>query len=149
MSTPLILHPTDGSEPANKALDFACDLALSKKAQLVVLYVKPDRERFLDELQDYAQLEQVRESTTELMWSAARHIAERAEASARDRGIASVESIVVKGDPAREIIKIARSRNADTIVMGSRGLGSFQGLLHGSVSQKVAHRAPGTCVVVS
>ena len=40
MDVKLILHPTDGSEFAAKALDFACDLAASKKAALLVLYVQ-------------------------------------------------------------------------------------------------------------
>ena len=40
MDVKLILHPTDGSENALKALAFACELAAEKKAQLLVLHVQ-------------------------------------------------------------------------------------------------------------
>ena len=49
------------------------------------------------------------------------------------RGLATVEALVIEGDPARQIAEVAKKRNVDMIVMGSRGLGDVQGLLLGSV----------------
>ena len=43
---------------------------------------------------------------------------------------------------------MARGRKVDAIVMGSRGLGDLESLLLGSVSHKVAHAAPCSCVIV-
>ena len=40
-------------------------------------------------------------------------------------------------DVAKEIVRAARGFAADTIVLGSRGLGEFAGLLLGSVAHKV------------
>ena len=42
-----------------------------------------------------------------------------------------------RGDPSAEILSAARERNADLIIMGSRGLGRIGGLILGSVSERV------------
>ncbi|HKV44680.1 MAG TPA: universal stress protein [bacterium] len=46
-----------------------------------------------------------------------------------------------RGDPAGEVIKAAKEHKADLIIMGSRGLGQFGGLILGSVSERVLHAA--------
>ena len=55
----------------------------------------------------------------------------------------SVTPILHKGHPAD--VLVAEARGADLLVVGSRGLGGFKGLLLGSVSQQCAHHA--TCPV--
>jgi nucleotide-binding universal stress UspA family protein len=51
-----------------------------------------------------------------------------------------------EGRPARVLTD--QSTSADLVVVGSRGRGGFRGLLLGSVSQRVAHRAPCPVIVV-
>ena len=46
---------------------------------------------------------------------------------------------MLEGDPARRIVELARLRDVDLIVVGSRGLGAFAGTLLGSVSHDVDH----------
>ena len=53
---------------------------------------------------------------------------------------------LLEGPAAEAILSVAQTREADLIVIGSRGLGSLQGLLFGSVGSKVAHYA--TCPVM-
>ncbi len=53
-----------------------------------------------------------------------------------------------EGHPAEAIVNLARLRNCDLIVMGSRGLGTFKELLLGSVSDKVVRRASCPVLVV-
>jgi nucleotide-binding universal stress UspA family protein len=53
---------------------------------------------------------------------------------------------VTGGDPAQELVKA--SRDADLLVVGSRGSGVFANLLMGSVSSKVTHHAAVPVVVV-
>jgi nucleotide-binding universal stress UspA family protein len=52
------------------------------------------------------------------------------------------------GDPAECIINLARHALCDEIVMGSRGLGGFKGLLLGSVVSKVVQLSPMPVIVV-
>jgi nucleotide-binding universal stress UspA family protein len=52
------------------------------------------------------------------------------------------------GRAPQEIIEAAKSADADLIVLGSRGLSDFAGLLVGSVAHKVIHHAESPVLVV-
>jgi nucleotide-binding universal stress UspA family protein len=63
-----------------------------------------------------------------------------------DTGDVEVERRVVEGAPAAMLVE--ESRDADLLVVGSRGLGGFAQLLLGSVSQQCAHHAECPVVIV-
>ena len=50
-----------------------------------------------------------------------------------------VTRLLLRGDPAREIVELARSRNADLIAMSANDYGAFYQFLLGSVTAKVLH----------
>jgi nucleotide-binding universal stress UspA family protein len=56
-------------------------------------------------------------------------------------GIA-VTRVLLRGDPAQEIVQAARDRNVDLIVMSTHGHGPFYRFLLGSVTAKVLHESP-------
>lgn len=64
---------------------------------------------------------------------------------ARATGV-DVHRILARGSAARVLIE--RGRHADLVVVGARGRGGFAGLLLGSVSHRVAHDAPCPVVVL-
>lgn len=68
-------------------------------------------------------------------------------AGAGESGV-EVAAVVKQGQPAVVLCDVARDSNADLLVVGSRGLGGFRGLLLGSVSQQCAHHAPCPVVIV-
>jgi nucleotide-binding universal stress UspA family protein len=57
-----------------------------------------------------------------------------------------VHPLAVEGQPARVLIEFAR--DADLLVVGSRGHGGFTGVMLGSVSQRCAGHSPCPVVVV-
>ncbi len=79
--------------------------------------------------------------------SAARAIldAEVEEARRREPGL-DVRGELVEAHPATALLEAARE--ADLLVVGSRGHGGFTGLLLGSVSSQCVHHAPCPVVVV-
>jgi nucleotide-binding universal stress UspA family protein len=78
-----------------------------------------------------------------------RHAEEIVEAAVAEAGAASdveIESRAVEGAPAR--VLLAESRDADLLVLGSRGHGGFSELLLGSVGQQCVHHAACPVVIV-
>lgn len=51
------------------------------------------------------------------------------------------ETELLEGSPAKAILELARSRDVDLIVVGSRGLGAVKAALLGSVSSEIVHHA--------
>lgn len=165
-----ILVATDGSANASRAIELASDIAAKVGARLVVLHILlrdmlPERIREMVEpgtLSDEARAEIESEATDALRYAAlpvplispetlaevGRLVLERAHALAATAGITDIETVMIEGDPARTLVEQAEARNADLVVLGSRGLGPLEGLLLGSVSSKVSHLLNRPCVVV-
>ena len=59
-----------------------------------------------------------------------------------------ISSEIIQGSPAQVIVDEAESWGADLIIMGSRGLGIWNRLLLGSVSNAVVHHAKCSVEVV-
>ena len=136
-----ILVPVDGSGASHKAVAFAADLAKHYHAGLHLLHVF--KLTIIPEgLGEYVVSDRVQ------LRALGDKIIAAAGDEARGRGIETIKGAVVEGDPAERIIEYAKEHDVDIIVIGSRGLGTFKGLLLGSVSDKVSHRADRTCVIV-
>ncbi len=76
---------------------------------------------------------------------AAKEVMDDAVAALADTGV-PVETEVSNESAAHALV--SASEGADLIVVGSRGMGGFKGLLLGSVSQQVAHHAHCPVVIV-
>ena len=59
-----------------------------------------------------------------------------------------ISSEIIQGSPAQVIVDEAESWGADLVIMGSRGLGIWNRLLLGSVSNAVVHHAKCSVEVV-
>ena len=56
---------------------------------------------------------------------------------------------ILEGDPAEQILRLARLRDADIVVVGSRGRGAVASAVLGSVSRRVVHEADRPVLVVN
>ena len=139
--TKKILVPVDGSDQARKAIDFAANLAKQNDATIHLLHVYK-LPMIPEGMGEYVISDRIE------LQALGDQIISVAEDEVRKIGGQHIEATVMEGDPAERIIAYAKDHDVDMIVMGSRGLGSFKGLLLGSVSNKVSHRADRTCVIV-
>jgi nucleotide-binding universal stress UspA family protein len=78
--------------------------------------------------------------------SAAARLDEALAGCAAEADGIEVIKAVCEGQPAEVLVE--QSQGAAILVVGSRGLGGFQGLLLGSVSQQCAHHAACPVVIV-
>jgi len=142
---PGIVVGVDGSDHSHRALIWAMRQAAAQHAPLTVLAVRPDPVRPATGI--YWGLRAYPEDShnPEVAHKAVEQIVEQARNEIGET-TAQVTVNVLSGDPAEELI--AASRDADLVVVGSRGSGGFTSLLLGSVSSKVSHHAACPVVVV-
>ncbi|WP_404376229.1 universal stress protein [Vreelandella aquamarina] len=143
-----ILVPVDGSKGAIDALEKAVGLHMLTGAELYLLCV------FKHHSLLEASLSMVRPNRLDLPDDAlkeyATEIAVHAKARAIELGADSVRvrAFVKGGRPSRTIVRFARKRECDLIVIGAQGTNGEKNLLLGSVSQRVAGAAHCPTLVV-
>ena len=141
-----ILVATDGSDTANRAVEFAARLANDHGSHLKIVNVVGDLDPYPEQLAEFARQEHV---TPEVFLSElSEQILKMAEQRAAEIGVSTIQLESQRGDAAKWIIDIARRDRVDVTVLGKRGLGQLPGLLLGSVSQKVVTIAPIPVIVV-
>lgn len=135
-----ILLATDGSVPAERAADFAASLATCYGAKVTVVYAFPAVPAVLGE-PNYSQ------ALSKTLREAESLVAEVA-LRLQERGVTDVDTDVLEGPAAQVILTVAETRRPDLLVMGARGLGTWQGLILGSVSRVVVQQAECPVLVV-
>ena len=142
-----ILVPFDGSANATAAIDHAVGLKRLTECELTILTIY----RHYSMLE--ASLSMVRPgepgNMDDAMREHAREIAEAGKQHAIEKGAKDIKAFVRNGPVARGIVAFAKERKVDLIVLGSRGLGSVEDYLLGSVSHKVTGTAHCPVLVVS
>ncbi len=141
-----ILVPVDGSKGALKALEKGVGLHLLCGADLYILCV------FKHHSLLEASLSMVRPAKLDIPDDAlkeyATEIAEQAKALAIDMGATRVRAFVKGGRPSGTIVRFAKRRTVDLIVMGAKGTNGDHSLLLGSVAQRVASASACPTMVV-
>lgn len=132
-----ILLATDGSPHALKAAEATRELAaLIPGATVTVIHVLPLTPELTVELQK--ELDSQDFTFEEALHEKAQPIFDCTLKVFTKKNI-TVETRLETGHAADRIAEAANSGEYDLVVMGSRGLGNWQEILLGSVSEKVCH----------
>jgi nucleotide-binding universal stress UspA family protein len=143
-----ILAATDGSAPANRAVDLAAQLAKGLDGTLKIIHVCSERDVPDETLSDYTIAEHA--SSADVLSALSEEKLRVARERAAKLGVSKVETASLlemdAGAIAETIIDAAQRNDVEMIVIGKRGLSRLGGLIVGSVSQKVVSTA--TCAVI-
>jgi nucleotide-binding universal stress UspA family protein len=134
-----ILVAVDHSEPSDRALLAARDLALLSKGEVWVLHL---REREIATKTGVVLTDETADQARAAVEAAVDKLIEAGVKAHGDVGH------TIFGYAARSIVDDAIDRDVDVIVMGSRGRGDLAGLVLGSTAHKVIHLADRPVLIV-
>jgi len=140
-----ILLPTDFSECGNYALSYAASLARTFRASIICINVIEP----IVPTVGYSGMTEplpIADITEQLEESAERELPKLAECD-ECSGI-DVEELVVHGEAASEIVRVAKERDVDLIVISSHGRTGLGRILFGSTAESVVRHAPCPVLVV-
>jgi len=145
MNIRTILLPTDFSECGNFALSYAASLARTFKASIICLNVIEP----IVPTVGYSGMTEplpIADIAEQLEDSAERELPKLAECD-ECNGI-EVEEMVVHGEASAEIVRVAKERDVDLIVISSHGRTGLGRILFGSTAEAVVRHADCPVLVV-
>jgi len=128
-----IVFPTDFSPASNSALCYAVSLAKQSQARLLVTYVEAPSVPPVGTIEMSQQHTAEEETALETLLESL--------AGDGDRPIPH-EVRKLRGDPAAEIMRLAKEESADLIVMATAGRSGLRRILMGSVAEAIVRAAP-------
>ena len=133
-----VVVPTDFSEGGQRALERALRLPLAPQAKLTVLHVLPD------DIPGKLRKEALAEAGRSVEKAAAR----ASQLAMANGHKLTIVADVLEGDAATQIVKRARTVEADVIVLGRHGRRSLVNLLLGSTAAKISRNGDVPVLVV-
>ena len=140
-----ILLPTDFSECGNYALSYAASLARTFGASILCVHVIEP----VVPTVGYSGISEplpMADIADQLEDSAERELPKFAECE-ECSGLA-VEELIVHGEAASEIVRVAKERSVDLIVVSSHGRTGLGRILFGSTAEAIVRHAPCPVLVV-
>ena len=134
-----ILYATDYSKASARALDEAIALAKQNRAELLVLHV-------IDAVPPYVAGEDI--GGADLYMKLEETTKQEAETSMKKlmeklrKLKVNAKSLLLRGTAHEQIVRAAKSRRANLIVIGTHGRTGLSKLFMGSVANQVVSRAP-------
>jgi nucleotide-binding universal stress UspA family protein len=140
-----ILVAIDGSKTADKAMDFAVDLAQKYSAELIIVSVFDAisksmvvQEMVFSPAGTTKYFEELESFHEQLLETAIKKVNKKVK----------VTKELLTGRAADKIVEKANIENVELIVIGSRGLGGIKEIFLGSVSDRVTNEAKCPVLIV-
>ncbi|MGV2181228.1 universal stress protein [Rhizobium rhizogenes] len=169
-----VLIATDGSPHAQKAVEIGTELAKGRDAEVHLVHVMlsgeldADLQRMIEvehlgglKIQAEPAVPSVAAPDFPIVFpikdpgesyraiqAIGTDILKRAKSVVGAHGVDRVSTHLLDGNPVEEIMTVIDREHPDLVVCGARGLSSLSQLVLGSVSTKIAHRCPATCITV-
>ncbi|MBL0103351.1 MAG: universal stress protein [Bacteroidetes bacterium] len=135
-----ILVPTDFSEPANKALNYAASLAVEYGAQIILFHVNEAPMLVASEMAfaiDYSEMDK------DIMVN----LEQEKKKIIEKYHYSEISIAYTKGVAALEIISLSEKEHVDMIVMGVKGSNVLNEILIGSLTTRIISKS--TCPVLA
>jgi nucleotide-binding universal stress UspA family protein len=134
-----ILIATDGSERNKAAVEEGLRIGRACVSPVHAIYV--------------ADISTLESASPEVMIGDTWELVQREGEKALDRirnmaGSVQLETVILEGKPATEIVKYAREQDIDLIVIGTQGKRGIERFLLGSVAESIIRSAPCKILVV-
>ncbi|HEV2876580.1 MAG TPA: universal stress protein [Nitrososphaeraceae archaeon] len=136
-----LLVPIDGSDNSFRALDHAIFLSKKITARITALRVM----EYLPLV--YVQSQRTMDTILSKYLEESESILKKSIDIGEKKGV-RIESKLMKGDAASNILNYSKKEDYDTIIMGRRGTGKLRQLVLGSTSTKVLNHSDCTVVIV-
>ena len=139
-----ILFATDFSDNSKYALTFAISFAQKYDAMLYILHViqQPSYPLGMYAEISFDAMDKFSQSISDAVEKEMQTLKEKDL-----RGYGKYECMIVHGTPFLEILRMAKEKNVELIVVGTHGRTGLDHVLFGSTAEKVVRRAP--CPVLS
>jgi nucleotide-binding universal stress UspA family protein len=138
-----IIVATDGSALVRRAVDFAIEIARLTEAKLYAVHVISTEGNSIIDSRD----EEQKKAMQKQLITEGNEVTSDIENAGRAANV-EVESIILEGNPANEILDFAVRNDIDLIVMGTHGKTGLERVLIGSVSENVVRRSERAVLVV-
>jgi len=144
-----VLLATDGSKHSDLVTRFLLDLPLPSKSQVFLVTVLQSHIAALVKMPtlDLETNQKLLEELQTTEESAAHSLMTKTKEQFRERGY-EVSSMVLRGEPAEEILMAAETFTPELIALGAKGLTGIEAFLLGSVAQRVARFSRYSVLIV-
>ena len=140
-----IMVATDGSELVKKAVATAIEISKLENAKLYAVHVIP-LDDYYSSIPLAIDAEWI-EAMEEHLRIEGKEAVAYVENAGREANV-EVESVILEGSPANDIVDYAEKNDIDLIVMGSHGKTGIQRFLIGSVAENVVRHSKKPVLVV-
>lgn len=131
-----IMVATDGSEPVRRAVDLAIEITKLSESKLYAVHVISMGFYLIT----HSTSEEWKKEIDEQLIKEGKEATAYVENVGRAEKV-EVESVILEGNPAEEIINFAEKNDIDLVVLGTHGMTGISRFLLGSVAENVVRHS--------